>query len=114
MTRNSFRMGDPNSAESIAWTVDRYGPIKPETLSEIVAWLEKHTDEYEFKVGWENLRGEVVDISNEGFELREAHPIIKTHRKGSSLEKTLDNERDAQNTLANIRNPEFPKNKQGQ
>ena len=114
--RNALRIGNPHSPESISYAVDRYGPIKPETLSEITDWLKQHENEYAWSVGYETIddggvRNEIVDG---GILTPEAHPIIKTQRKGSAIEKIIDNEHDAQNTLANIRNINFPKNKQGQ
>lgn len=113
--RNAIRIGhNPNSPESIAYTIDRYGPIRPETLSEIVNWLENHKDLYDFKVGYETLLGERAEFNDGGLITENSHPIIVTRMKGSAIEKTLDNEKDAQNTLANIRNKDFPKNKHGQ
>ena len=106
--RNALRPGlNPHDGADVAFTVDRYGKIEPETLAEIVTWLEAHTDEYEFSVGEEFLETEFGSIGD-------SHPIIKTRRKSSAIYKIIDNEHDAQNTLANIRNPNFPKNKQGQ
>lgn len=107
--RNAFRIGpDPHSAESVAFTVKRYGPIKPETLAEIVAWLE--TPEAKAERVYEVIYQTISDYGD-GEILH--FPVIKTHRIGSAIEKFIDNEHDAQNTLANIRNKDFPKQKQG-
>lgn len=108
MKRNAIRMGpNPHSTESIDFTVRRYGVIKPETLNEIVLWLKNHKNEYEFEIKQERLKN--IEIGKTII-----YPTIKTIKKGSCVFKILDNERDAQNTLANIRNKDFPKNKQGQ
>ncbi len=101
MTRNAIRItSNLHSAESVAFTVKRYGAIRPETLAEIVAWMDSP----------EGKADRVYEIINESI-LDEGElltfPVIKTHRLGSA------NEHDAQNTLANIRNKDFPKNKQG-
>lgn len=98
--RNAIRIGE-TEAQRNAFAVERYGEILPETLKEITDWLKQHTDEYNFEFGTEIM---------EGFG---SFPIIKTNRKGSAVYKIIDNEHDAQNCLANIRNPDFPKNKQG-
>lgn len=104
--RNALRIGlNPHAPESVEFTVDRYGEIQPETMAEIVAWLKTQGDAYQWEVGeefTENLVGQ-----------RRSHPILKTIRKGSAIYKIIDNEHDAQNTLANIRNKDWPKNKQG-
>lgn len=106
--RNAIRIGyDPNAAESVLYTVRRYGAMKQETFDEIVAWLENHKDEYEFETKTETI------LDRETKEIV-SFLTIKTQRKGSVFFKVLDNEHDAQNTLANIRNKSFPKNKQGQ
>lgn len=101
MRRNAIRLG-ANEVDSTAFAVNRYGKIEQGTMDEIVAWLKDHKDEYTYEVGEETIVGFGT------------FPIIKTIRKGSSVFKILDNEHDAQNTLANIRNKDFPKNKQGQ
>lgn len=108
--RNAFRTGPSvHAAESVAFTVRRYGAIKPETLKEIVAWLE--TPEAKAERVYEVYYETISDLEAEDQLLR--FPVIKTNRIGSSIEKFIDNEHDAQNTLANIRNKDFPKNKQG-
>lgn len=99
--RNAARFGETES-ESTIFAVQRYGKIKPETLAEIVAWLKSQGDAYNWEVGQEYIAGHTP------------HPIIKTQRKGSAIYKIIDNEHDAQNSLANIRNKGWPKNKQGQ
>ena len=106
-TRNAIRITEnPHSAESVAFTVKRYGAIKTETLAEILIYLESPEAKADrvYEVYYET-------ISDEGKLL--TFPVIKTHRLGSSIEKFIDNEYDAQNTLANIRNKDFPKNKKG-
>ncbi len=107
--RNALRMGpDPHAAESVAFTVRRYGAIQPETLAELVAWLE--TPEAKAERVYEVIYETISDLeTNEIIRF----PVIKTNRIGSAIEKFIDNERDAQNTLANIRNKDFPKGKQG-
>jgi len=108
--RNALRITpNPHSAESVAFTVKRYGPIQPETLKALVDWLETPEAKAErvYEVTYETIsdleEGEILHF-----------PVIKTNRIGSAIEKFIDNEHDAQNTLANIRNKDFPKNKQGQ
>jgi len=100
--RPAIRIGyNVHSPESVNYTVERYGAIKPETLKEIVDWLKEHPEEYTFEVGeefTENLIGQRI-----------SHPIIKTIRKGSSFYKITDNEYDAQNTLENIRDKNWGK-----
>lgn len=109
--RNAIRLGhDPHSAESVYYAVKRYGPIKPETLEELIAWLE--TPEAKAERTYEVIYETISDLEEEGGILH--YPTIKTIRKGSSIFKIIDNEHDAQNTLANIRNKDFPKGKQGQ
>ena len=118
--RNAIRVTqDPHSAESVAYTVKRYGAIKPETLAEIVAWLETPEAKADrvYEVIYQTISDMDVDETEHGVVsdhqmLR--FPVIKTHRIGSAIEKFIDNEHDAQNTLANIRNKDFPKGKQGQ
>ena len=45
--RNSLRPGsNPHAIDSVEWTVDRYGQIKPETMAEMVAWLKTQGDAY--------------------------------------------------------------------
>lgn len=107
--RNAFRLGpDPHSAESVAFTVNRYGAIKAETLKEITDWLETPAAKAErvYRVEHHTIsdlsEGDIVTF-----------PVIVTNRIGSPIEKFIDNEHDAQNTLANIRNKDFPANKQG-
>lgn len=107
--RNALRITpNPHSAESVAFTVKRYGAIKPETLKEIVDWLE--TPEAKAERVYEVYYETISDLEEEGLT---KFPVIKTHRIGSIVEKFIDNEHDAQNTLANIRNKDFPNNKQG-
>ena len=106
--RNAIRIGpNPHSIESVEYAVERYGAILPETMVEIVAWLKEQGDAYTWEVGEEFAES----ISESP---RRSWPILKTCRKGSAIFKIIDNEHDAQNTLANIRNKNFPKNKQGQ
>jgi len=110
--RNALRIGpNPHAAESVAFAVKRYGPIKPETLAEIVAWLE--TPEAKAERTYEIVYETMTDFSADGDGILR-FPTIKTVRNGSFIFKVLDNEHDAQNTLANIRNANFPANKQGQ
>lgn len=124
--RNALRIGsDPHSAESVSYTVKRYGPIKPETLAEMVAWLETPEAKAErtYEVIYETISSiEIEDLEcgiSEFLPYQVAEhsllrfPTIKTIRKGSAIFKIIDNEHDAQNTLANIRNKDFPNNKQG-
>lgn len=114
--RNAMRMNIDgiDGPASIQWAVDRYGPIEPETLSAITDWLKENEDQYVWKVAYENTSGVRVEVEGDGFISESGfHPIIITNRKGSAIEKIIDNEHDAQNTLANIRNKDFPKNKQG-
>lgn len=107
-SRNALRItADPHSAESVSFTVRRYGAIKKETLDELVAWLE--TPEAKAERVYEVYTDSLMD--EEGLL---TFQVIKTHRIGSAIEKFIDNEHDAQNTLANIRNKDFPKGKQGQ
>lgn len=82
--------------ESVSETVNRYGALEEDTLNELVAWLDEHKDEYTYRL--------VPEFGN---------LTLVTNRKGSALEKFIDNEKDGQNCLANIRNKDFPKNKQG-
>jgi hypothetical protein len=108
--RNAIRVThNPHSAESVAYTVQRYGAIKPETLAEIVAWLE--TPEAKAERVY-TVYQETIGNIEAGIEVF-TFPVIKTNRIGSAIEKFIDNEHDAQNTLANIRNKDFPNNKQG-
>lgn len=101
-----MRMGDPHSAESMLRTINRYGALKEETLKELTDWLDQHHGEYSYEVIDEFVSdlttGEIVKFK-----------VLKTRRKGSITEKYIDNEHDAQNSLANIRNADFPKGKQG-
>lgn len=109
--RNALRVGpNPHAADSVAFTVKRYGPIKEETLKELVAWLE--TPEAKAERVYEVIYETISDLE-EGEEGILRFPVIKTNRIGSAIEKFIDNEHDAQNTLANIRNKDFPANKQG-
>jgi hypothetical protein len=109
--RNAIRITpDPHSAESVAYTVKRYGAIQPETLKELTDWLE--TPEAKAERVYEVVYQTISDLEEEGGILR--FPVIITHRIGSAIEKFIDNEHDAQNTLENIRNKDFPNNKQGQ
>ncbi len=108
--RNALRVGsNPHAADSVAFTVKRYGAIKPETLAELVAWLE--TPEAKAERTYEVIYETISDLESDEGILR--FPTIKTIRKGSAIFKVIDNEHDAQNTLANIRNKDFPKGKQG-
>jgi hypothetical protein len=100
--RDAIRIGNPNSLESLLFTIERYGEIEKETYDEIVAWLKQHPDKYSF---------ECID---EPIGIGVTVPTIKVIRKGSFIFKILDNQHDAENTLANIRNKDFPNNKQGQ
>lgn len=117
--RNAIRItGNSHSAESVAFAVKRYGAIKPDTLAELIAWLEtpEAKEERKYEVIYETISD--MDIEETEFGIVVEHgilkfPVIKTYRIGSAIEKFIDNEHDAQNTLANIRNPDFPKNKKG-
>jgi hypothetical protein len=101
--RNALRTtADPHSLESIISVVERYGEIEEETYNEIVLWLAQHQDEYSFECEYEEIG------------IGKSIPIIKVQRKGSCIIKILDNQHDAENTLANIRNKYFPNNKQGE
>jgi len=105
--RNAIRLGNPDSPESVLFTLRRYGPIQPETLKEILEWLENHRDEYKFEVKEEAI------LDNEENETI-SFTTIKTQRIGSFIFKIIDNQHDAENSLANIRNENFPKEKKGQ
>lgn len=94
--RNAFRMGNPQSMKSISETVNRYGNLTEETRDALIEWLENNKKEYSYR-----LVPEFGSIT------------LVTNRKGSVIEKFIDNEHDGQNCLANIRNTDFPKNKQG-
>jgi len=94
--RNALRMGNPQSMQSVGETVTRYGALTKETSDELIAWLEEHKDEYKYR-----LLAEFGNIT------------IVANRIGSAIEKYIDNEKDGQNCLANIRNKDFPKGKQG-
>lgn len=105
--RNALRIGmNPHDPHSIAFAVERYGRMQQETHDEIVAWLKEQGDAYKWESGIEYSPCSETDVMI-------PHLIIKTVKKGSVFFKILDNEHDAQNTLANIRNKDFPKNKQG-
>lgn len=94
--RSALRVGpNPHSPESVEFTVDRYGPIEPDTMNQIVEWLESKGDLYKWEVGEEF----VEDLLG----ARRSWPILKTQMKGSAIFKITDNEHDAQNTLANIK-----------
>ena len=96
--RNAIRITqNPHSAESVAYTVKRYGAIKPETLKELIKYLEspKGKKERVYTIVYETIS----DL-DEGL-IR--FPVIKTNMIGSIIEKFIDNEHDAQNTLANIK-----------
>ncbi len=108
--RNAIRIGpSPHAAESVAFAVKRYGPIQPETLAAIKEYMDSPTGKKErvYEIVYETMS----DVED-GVEILH-YPVIKTHRIGSAIEKFIDNEHDAQNTLANIRNKDFPHNKQG-
>lgn len=85
-TRGAIRLGDPNSIESVSRVVERYGAMKIETMNKLVEWLRSKGDLYEWEIGEEF-----------------GNPILKTKMKGSFIYKITDNEKDAQNTLENIR-----------
>jgi hypothetical protein len=106
--RNAIRLGsNPHAAESVAFTVRRYGAIKPETLAAIKEYMD--SPEGRAERTYEIYNETISDMyESEVFQ----YPVIKTIRKGSALYKIIDNEHDAQNTLANIRNANFPRNKQ--
>jgi hypothetical protein len=86
MARNAIRLGDPQSMESVSYTVNRYGALQEETLNELVAWLETQKDKYNYR-----LLEEFGNIT------------LVTNMIGSPIEKFIDNEKDGQNCLANIR-----------
>jgi len=94
--RNAIRFDNPQSMESVSEVVNRYGHLEDETREELIEWLENHKDEYNYR-----LKKEF------------GHITLITNRKGSAIEKYIDNEHDGQNCLANIRNVDFPNNKQG-
>jgi len=85
MKRPAIRLGDPHSIESISRVVDRYGVIEDETFDAIIAWLDKHPEEYKYEI--------LHEIGNRA---------IKTQRVGSSLFKITDNQKDASDTLKNL------------
>lgn len=106
--RNAIRLGpNPHSAESVIFTIRRYGILKKETLDELILWLEEHKDKFSYKIEQESI----FDAECEEFI---TFPVLKTHMHTSAFEKYIDNEYDAQNALANIRNKDFPHNKQGE
>lgn len=117
--RNALRVGpDVHAADSVAYAVKRYGPIKPETLAELILWLETPEAKAErtYEVIYETISEIELDETEHGLVAEHGllrFPTIKTIRNGSAIFKILDNEHDAQNTLANIRNKDFPRNKQG-
>ncbi len=95
--RNAIRFGNPQSLESVSETVNRYGAMKEESLNELTKWLDEHKKEYSYRL--------IQEYGN---------TVLVTNKKGSAIEKFIDNEHDAQNSLANIKNTNFPKRKQGQ
>lgn len=108
--RNAIRLGrNPHAPESVLYTVRRYGAIEPDTLAAIKEYLDspEGVSERTYEIYNETISSEFGDDVL-------TFPVIKTSRHGSAIFKIIDNEHDAQNTLANIRNPDFPKNKQGQ
>jgi hypothetical protein len=84
--RNALRIGNPQSAESVSYTINRYGPLKKETLNKLTDWLDKHKKEYRYR-----LIGEFGSIT------------LVTNRIGSAVEVYIDNEHDGQNCLENIK-----------
>lgn len=94
--RNAIRLGNPQLMESVSETINRYGVLKKKTLKELCSWLDKHKDEYKYRL--------VEEFGN---------ITLVTNRIGSAIEKYIDNEHDGQNCLANILNKDFPNNKQG-
>jgi len=84
-TRPAIRLGDPHSLESVSAVVERYGAIEEETLNKIVAWLDKHPDEYKYEV--------YTEFGNK---------VLKTQRIGGFTYKITDNQHDAENTLKNL------------
>jgi hypothetical protein len=109
--RNAIRIGpDPHAAESVAYAVKRYGPIKLETLAALVDYLD--SPEGKAERTYEIIYETMTDFADDGEGILR-FPTIKTIRKGSAIYKIIDNEHDAQNTLTNIHNADFPRNKQG-
>ena len=76
MSRGTISIGYPTEASSIKARVDRYGFITQDTLTELLTLLATKTD-YEFHVA--------VEISV------------------GALLKTVDNEKDAQETIRRLR-----------
>ncbi len=85
MSRPAIRLGDPNSIESVSRVVDRYGAIEDDTFNAIIAWLDKHPDEYKYEI--------INELGNRA---------IKTQRIGSFMYKITDNQKDAADTLKNL------------
>jgi len=103
--RNAIRITqNPHSAESIAYTIQRYGVIKQETLDKLIEFLESPEGKAEriYEIVYET-------ISDLNTNKVITFPVIKTHMHGSAIEKFIDNEHDAQNTLANINNKDRQK-----
>lgn len=85
MTRPAIRLGDPHSIESVSRVVERYGAIEDDTFNAIIAWLDKHSEEYKYEI--------IYELGNRA---------IKTQRVGSFLYKITDNQKDAEDTLKNL------------
>lgn len=83
--RPAMRMGNPNSAESVQWVIDRYGGITDEQEQYLLDWLKRHKDEYDCRL--ESFAG---------------HPVFHINKKGSFGTKILDNAHDAEITINNL------------
>ena len=85
-TKPAIRLSDPHSIESISRVVDRYGAIEDDTFDAIIAWLDKHPEEYKYEI--------IYELGNR---------TIKTQRIGSFIYKITDNQKDAFDTLQNLK-----------
>jgi len=98
--RPAFRItptGNPHDIDSVEWTVQRYGAITEETKKELCAILDKHSDQYEYSVFLEGV------VQFVGGEPATPHYVFKCSRKNSVIEKYLDNEQDARQTIENFK-----------
>jgi hypothetical protein len=99
--RPAFRVtpnGDVHDIASVEWTIQRYGAITDKTRKKLCSILDKYKDLYEYKVFLEG-QGEFVDL-----EPATVHYTFRCHRKGNIIEKFIDNERDALQTIENFKN----------
>jgi hypothetical protein len=85
MDRPAIRLGEPHSIESVSQVVERYGAIEDETFNAIIAWLDKHPEEYTYEI--------IYELGNRA---------IKTQHVGSFTYKITDNQKDADDTLKNL------------